>query len=116
MLLSLKQRGLKQPAKLAIGDGAMGFWAALSEVYPTTRGQRCWMHKTGNVLNYLPKSVQEKAKQGLHDIWMAESREDAGRAFNDWLSHYEAKYPKAAEYLAKDKDELLAFYDYPAEH
>ncbi len=77
VLLSLKQRGLDQPPKLAIGDGALGFWAAVEEVYPETDVQRCWMHKTGNVLNYLPKSVQEKAKQGLHDIWMAEDRADA---------------------------------------
>ena len=79
VLLGMKQRGFTRPAKLAVGDGALGFWAALSEVYPTTRTQRCWMHKTGNVLNYLPKSGQAKAKQGLHEIWM-DRNEGAGRA------------------------------------
>ena len=74
VLLGMKQRGFTRPAKLAVGDGALGFWAALSQVYPTTRTQRCWMHKTGNVLNYLPKSGQAKAKQGLHEIWMAETK------------------------------------------
>jgi len=115
MMLSLKRRGLKAP-RLAIGDGALGFWAALEEVYPKTRGQRCWMHKTGNVLNYLPKSVQEKAKQALHDIWMAESRADAEAAFDSFEERFGAKYPKAIECLAKDRETLLAFYDYPAEH
>ena len=116
VLLSLKQRGLKQPPKLAIGDGALGFWAALEEVYPETRVQRCWMHKTGNVLNYLPKSVQEKAKQGLHDIWMAEGRSEAEKAFDAFVERFEAKYPKATECLSKDRDDMLAFYDFPAEH
>ncbi len=116
VLLSLKQRGLRQPPKLAIGDGALGFWAALEEVYPETAVQRCWMHKTGNVLNYLPKSVQEKAKQGLHDIWMAEGRAEAGKAFDDFVERFGAKYPKAVECLTKDRDSLLAFYDFPAEH
>ena len=82
VLVSLKQRGLKVPPKLAIGDGALGFWAALEEIYPETRTQRCWMHKTGNVLNYLPKSVQPKAKQALHEIWMAEGRAEAEKAFD----------------------------------
>jgi transposase-like protein len=116
VLLSLKQRGLKQPPKLAIGDGALGFWGALEEVYPGTLVQRCWMHKTGNVLNYLPKSVQEKAKQGLHDIWMAESRADAEQAFDDFEERFAAKYPKAVQCLSKDRESLLAFYDFPADH
>ena len=101
---------------MAVGDGAPGFWSALSEVYPETRGQRCWMHKAGNVLNYLPKSVRAKAKEGLHQIWMAETRDGAARAFDHWLALYQDKYPKAADCLAKDRDELLAFYDFPARH
>lgn len=116
VLLSLKQRGLKRPPKLAVGDGAMGFWAALEEVYPQTRVQRCWMHKTGNVLNYLPKSVQEKAKQGLHEIWMAEGRVEAEKAFDAFVERFKAKYPKATECLSKDRDDMLTFYDFPAEH
>ena len=95
VLLGMKQRGFTRPAKLAVGDGAMGFWSALSEVFPSTRTQRCWMHKTGNVLNYLPKSAQAKAKQGLHEIWMAKTRAKAERAFNQWLERYDDKYPKA---------------------
>ena len=95
VLLGMKQRGFTRPAKLAVGDGALGFWAALSQVYPTTRTQRCWMHKTGNVLNYLPKSGQAKAKQGLHEIWMAETKAQAERAFDDWLERYNDKYLKA---------------------
>jgi transposase-like protein len=99
-----------------VGDGALGFWAALEEVYPATRAQRCWVHKTANVLNYLPKSVQPKAKAALHEIWMAETRAHAERAFDRFLSTYRAKYPKAVECLAKDRNSLLAFYDFPAEH
>ncbi|MCF1458251.1 MAG: IS256 family transposase [Candidatus Thiodiazotropha sp.] len=115
VLLSLKARGVKAP-KLGIGDGAMGFWAALDEVYPQTRHQRCWMHKTGNVLNALPKSVQPKAKQALHEIWQAETRADAYKAFDLFIQTYEAKYPKATLMLQKDREELLAFYDFPAQH
>jgi len=116
VLLALKQRGLTKPPKLAVGDGALGFWAALEEVYPETRAQRCWMHKTGNVLNYLPKSVQEKAKQGLHDIWMAEGRAEAEKAFDAFIERFEMKYPKATECLEKDRADMLSFYDFPAEH
>ncbi|HJL54015.1 MAG TPA: IS256 family transposase [Arenicellales bacterium] len=116
VLLSLQQRGLRQSPKLAVGDGALGFWAALEEVYPATLIQRCWMHKTGNVLNYLPKSVQEKAKQGIHDIWMAEGRAEAERAFDHFEDRFGAKYPKAVECLSKDRDVMLTFYDFPAEH
>ena len=115
-MLSLQHRGLKQPPKLAVGDGAMGFWAALEEMYPKTRVQRCWMHKTGNVLNYLPKSVQEKAKPGLHDIWMAEGRKEAEHAFDHFEERFDAKYPKAVECLSKDREVMLTFYDFPAEH
>ena len=116
VLLGMKQRGFARPAKLAVGDGALGFWSALSEVYPETRGQRCWMHKTGNVLNYLPKSSQPKAKRGLHEIWMAETRAQAERAFDDWIERYDDKYPKATACLARDRRELLAFYDFPGVH
>jgi transposase-like protein len=116
LLLDLKQRGLTVDPKLAVGDGGLGFWKALPQVFGTTRGQRCWVHKTANVLNKLPKSQQGKAKAALHEIWMAESRVDAERAFDLFLSSYEAKYPKATECLAKDRDPLLTFYDFPAEH
>ena len=102
--------------KLAIGDGAMGFWAALEEVYPKTRSQRCWVHKCGNVLNYLPKSAQPRAKQALHEIWQAETKADAEKAFDLFIESYEAKYPKAAICLQKDREEMLAFYDFPALH
>jgi transposase-like protein len=115
ILLSLKSKGLCSP-KLAIGDGALGFWAALDEVYPRTRQQRCWMHKTGNVLNYLPKMAQEKAKSKLHDIWQAQTKADAVKAFDLFIDSYSAKYPKAAVCLEKDRDELLTFYDFPAQH
>jgi transposase-like protein len=116
VLLKLKGRGLITPPKLAVGDGALGFWTALSEVYPASREQRCWMHKTGNVLNYLPKSSQPKAKKALQNIWMAETRKLANIAFDEFIATYEAKYPKAVECLVKDRDALLAFYDFPAEH
>lgn len=116
LLLDLKARGLKIAPKLAVGDGALGFWTALRKVYPKTRMQRCWVHKTGNVLNKLPKSLHAKAKAGLHEIWMAETRNDAEEAFDHFLEVYGAKYPKAAACLAKDREELLAFYDFPAEH
>jgi len=115
VLLGLKARGMNPP-KLAVGDGAMGFWAALDEVYSETRQQRCWMHKTGNVLNYVPKSVQPKMKQALHDIWQAATREDANAAFDRFEKTYEPKYPKAVQCLQKDREELMAFYDYPARH
>lgn len=115
VLLALKARGLKAP-KLAIGDGAMGFWAALEEIFPSARQQRCWMHKSGNVLNYLPKHSQPKARKMLHDIWQAETRKDAVQAFDLFIETYEPKYPKAAECLARDRDELLTFFDFPAQH
>ena len=115
VLLKLKARGMNVP-ELAIGDGAMGFWAALEEVYPETRQQRCWMHKTMNVLNGLPKSAQPKAKQALHGIWQAPTRAEAQKAFDLFIRTYEPKYPKAALCLQKDREELLAFYDFPAQH
>ena len=115
VLLNLKSRGMNMP-KLAIGDGAMGFWAALEEVLPETRQQRCWMHKTMNVLNCLPKSSQPKAKQALHNIWQAETRADAEQAFDLFIATYDAKYPKATLCLQKDREELMAFYNFPAQH
>lgn len=115
VLLKLKTRGMSAP-KLAIGDGAMGFWAALEEIYPMTRQQRCWMHKTMNVLNCLPKLSQPKAKKALHDIWQAETKDGAQKAFDLFLNIYEPKYPKAALCLQKDRDELMAFFDFPAQH
>jgi len=115
VMLNLKSRGMNMP-KLAIGDGAMGFWAALEEVFPETRQQRCWMHKTMNVLNCLPKSSQPKAKQALHNIWQAETMADAEQAFDLFIETYDAKYPKATLCLQKDREELMAFYDFPAEH
>ena len=116
LLLDLKQRGLTIDPKLAIGDGALGFWKALPQVFGTTRSQRCWVHKTANVLNKLPVGQQAKAKEALHQIWMAECRVDAEQAFDLFLTTYEAKYPKAAECLEKDRETLLTFYDFPAEH
>ena len=115
VLLGLKARGMNAP-KLTVGDGAMGFWAALEEIYSDTRQQRCWMHKTGNVLNCASKSVQPKMKTALHDIWQADTKEDAERAFDQFEELFEAKYPKAVLCLQKDREELLAFYDFPAQH
>ena len=115
LLLDAKSRGLNAP-QLAIGDGALGFWGALEEVFPTTRHQRCWMHKSGNVLNYLPTSTQAKAKVDLHQIWMAESRAMAEAAMGLFEEKYGAKYPRAVACLTKDREALLAFYDFPAEH
>ena len=116
VLLSLRERGLKIDPQLAIGDGALGFWKALPQVFGATREQRCWVHKTANVLNKLPKHLQAKAKSDLHQIWMAATREQAHTAFTTFVQSYEPKYPKAAECLAKDKIALLAFYDFPAAH
>ena len=116
VLLGLKQRGLQSGPMLAVGDGAMGFWAALEEVFPATRTQRCWFHKLGNVLNALPASQQARAKAGMQAIFMAATRADALAAYAQFLERYGAKYPKAVEKLKQDQDSLLAFYDFPAEH
>jgi transposase-like protein len=116
VLQDLQGRGLKAPPVLAIGDGALGFWAACGEAWPDTRVQRCWVHKTANVLNELPRSIQGKAKAGLHEIWMAETQAQAGTAFDRFVRDFGAKYPKAVEKLVKDRAALLAFYDFPAEH
>ncbi len=116
MLLDLRSRGLRFDPKLAIADGALGFWAAVKKVWPATQDQRCWVHKTANVLNRLPKSIQSKAKGMLHDIWMAETRKVAEEAFSLFVETFAAKYPAAVECLEKDRDALLRFYDFPAEH
>ncbi|MCK6446163.1 MAG: IS256 family transposase, partial [Planctomycetes bacterium] len=116
VLLDLKQRGLETSPEVAAGDGALGFWKALPKVFPKTRTQRCWVHKTANVLNYLPRHAHAEAKSKLHEIWMAATREKAERAFDHFVSVYQAKHPKAVECLAKDRDVLLTFYDFPAEH
>ena len=116
LLLDLKQRGLQFAPKLAVGDGALGFWAALRKLFPETKEQRCWVHKTANVLNNLPKSVQPKAKADLHQIWQAETRAQANQALDHFLEKYSAKYRAACECLKKDRDVLLTFYDFPAEH
>jgi transposase-like protein len=116
LLLDLKRRGLSYAPDLAIGDGALGFWAALREVFGTTNEQRCWFHKTGNVLNALPKSLQPKAKGHLHDIWQAETKAEAEEAFDFFVETYGVKYDKAVAKLVKDRDVLLSFYAYPAEH
>ena len=111
VLRDLKARGLELGPRLAVGDGALGFWAALAEIYPETRPQRCWVHKSANVLNELPKSVQGKAKAALHEIWMAPTRAKAIVAFEAFLKTYHAKYPKASDKLTRDREALLAFGD-----
>ena len=116
MLVDLKQRGLKIDPKLATADGALGFWAAAGKAWPTTRAQRCWVHKTANVLDKLPKRLQPKAKEQLHDIWQAATKAQAEQAFDLFVQTYQAKYPKAVACLQKDRDVLLTFYDFPAEH
>ena len=116
LLLDLKRRGLSMAPELAVADGALGFWQAVEEVWPQTRGQRCWVHKTANVLNKLPKSQQSKAKRALQEIWLAETKKDALVAFDAFVETWGVKYDKAVECLIKDRDALLAFYDFPAEH
>ena len=116
LLVGLRHRGLELGPELAIGDGNLGFWKALRQVYGAAREQRCWVHKTGNVLNKLPKGVQAKAKQHLHAIWMAETRAAAEAAFDHFVDAYAAKYDKAVACLVKDRETLLTFYDFPAEH
>jgi transposase-like protein len=116
LIRDIKRRGLTIDPKLAVGDGALGFWAAIREIWPDTREQRCWVHKTGNVLNALPKSMHAKAKGRLHEIWQAATRKKAHAAFDGFIEDYSAKYPKAVGCLVKDREQLLAFYDFPAEH
>lgn len=116
VLRDLKRRGLDGGPKLAIGDGALGFWAALEEEFPDTAEQRCWVHKTGNILDKMPKRVQPDAKKLIHEMYMAARREDALDAYNEFIKQYQAKFPKAVDCLTKDVDVLFAFYDFPAEH
>jgi putative transposase len=116
LLLDLKRRGLAIAPELAVADGALGFWQAIEEVFPKTRGQRCWVHKTANVLNKLPKSQHSKAKRALQEIWMAETKKEALAAFDAFVETWSVKYDKAVECLIKDREPLLAFYDFPAEH
>jgi transposase-like protein len=116
LLLDLKRRGLAAAPELAVADGALGFWQAIEEVWPKTRGQRCWVHKTANVLNKLPKSQQPKAKRALQEIWMAETKKDAFVAFDAFVETWGVKYDKAVKCLIKDRDALLVFFDFPAEH
>lgn len=116
VLTHLSAQGLKIPPKLAIGDGALGFWNALAKHWPTTKQQRCWVHKTANVLNKVPKAVKPKMKERLQDIWMSETRENAYKAFKSCVEQFELKFPAAMQCLEKDKAEMLAFYDFPAEH
>jgi len=116
LLSSLKERGLSQGPKLAIGDGALGFWAALREAYPDCEEQRCWVHKTANILDKMPKSVQPRAKERIHDIYVAPTKEQALVAYNSFLTLYRKKFPEACECLSKDKEVLFTFYNFPAEH
>jgi transposase-like protein len=116
ILLDLKKRGLSGGPALATGDGALGFWNAISKEFPKTRHQRCWVHKTANILDKMPKSMQPQAKRNIHEIYMADTRENAYAAFDSFVALYGAKYPKAVECLLKSKEEGLAFYDFPAEH
>lgn len=116
LLLDLKRRGLAIAPEIAVADGALGFWQAVEEVWPKTRGQRCWVHKTANVLNKLPKSQHPKAKQALQEIWMAATKAEALAAFDAFVETWGVKYDKAVECLTKDREALLAFYDFPAEH
>lgn len=116
IMLNLKKRRLKGGPKLAIGDGSLGFWKALRKEFPGTREQRCWVHKTANVLDKMPKSVQEQAKKKIHEIYLSPTKEKGEKAFEDFEKLYEAKYPKAVECLKESKEETMAFYDFPAEH
>lgn len=116
LLLSFKKRGLKEAPKLAVADGALGFWSALTEQYPETKHQRCWVHKTANILDKMPKKTQERAKPMIHNIFLAETQTDAQESYDEFLAEFQVKYPKACECLTKDKDELFAFFDFPAEH
>jgi transposase-like protein len=115
LLRDCARRGMRAPV-LAVGDGALGFWNALSEVFPDTRHQRCWVHKTANVLDALPKSAQPAAKRAIREIYNAEDKEHAARAVRDFERAYGAKYPKVVKRITDDEYELLAFFDFPAEH
>ena len=114
MLLDLKARGLAIGPRLSIGDGSLGFWAALDEIFPETKRQRCWVHKTANILDKLPKAVQSKAKSMIQDMYMAPTKKDALEAYDHFVNAFSDKYPKAVECLTKDKEDLFTFYDFPA--
>jgi transposase-like protein len=116
VLIGLRLRGLETSPKLAVGDGALGFWNAMAKSYPDTKHQRCWVHKTANVLAAVPKSVQGKLRDALKEIWMAETKESAEQAFKQTVARFGDKYPKAINKLVKDEEELLAFYDFPDVH
>lgn len=116
LLLDLKDRGLTIAPKLATGDGSLGFWLALAKIFPSTKHQRCWVHKTVNVLDKLPKTQQLAAKSMLHEIWISGTRADAVKAFDRFIATYGSKWPRATDCLEKDRTELLAFYDFPADH
>lgn len=116
ILVGLKQRGLSVGPSLAIGDGSLGFWKALSQEYPSTVHQRCWIHRTCNILAKLPKSLQFQAKRGIHEIYQSPTKQDALKAFDRFVKVYEAKYPKAVACLLATKEHTLSFYDFPAEH
>ena len=116
LLKGLKKRGLEVPPELAVGDGVLGFWAAMRDIFPKTREQRFWVHKTANGLGAMPKSLHEKAKPDLQDIWMAETKKEVNAGFDIFVKTYSLRYEKAVGKLVKDRDELLAFYNFPAEH
>lgn len=115
-LQNLKSRGMTIEPSLAVGDGALGFWSALEEEYPRCRQQRCWVHKTANILDKMPKSVQPNAKRMIHEMYMSPTKEKALKAYDEFLAHYSAKYPRASKSLEKDKEQMFSFYDFPAEH
>jgi transposase-like protein len=116
LLLDLKRRGLEEGPEVSVGDGALGFWAALEEVFPKSRRQRCWVHKTANVLDKMPKSLQPGAKTMLHQMYLAATKQEALKVYGDFLKLYGAKCPKACQCLEKDQEDLFTFYDFPAEH
>ena len=116
ILRDLKTQGLNNLPALAVGDGALGFWAAAEEEFPSTRRQRCWVHKTANILDKMPRCVQVHAKTRIHEMYMADTKANALKAYDEFLSLYGAKYPRACECLSKDKEDLFTFYDFPAEH
>jgi putative transposase len=116
LLRDLKERGLRVAPQLAVGDGALGFWKALRQAYPKTAEQRCWQHKTINVLDKMPKGLRGKGLEALHEIWMAPSKKEALKAWEQFVRTFKAKYPGAVECLEKDRERLLSFYDFPAEH
>jgi putative transposase len=116
LLVDLRSRGLSVPPDAAVGDGALGFWKAMEEIFPGTRHQRCWTHKVSNVLNKVPKSMHPAVKADLHEIWQAETRAVAETALDTFAEKYGAKYQKAVTCLTKDREALLTFYDFPADH